>query len=410
MDAGSRDRHGAIWPFILIGALLIGSALVLNEWVLGALMTRTGRVTNPTSRILLGLFDAVALGLGLLFLIKRNRAPWKQLLLACGAMVFALVLAESVPRLFYLVVGWIKPPDREIAAGIGWRPIEHVSLDREVLGFGRVRYHTVQGGFRVFGDPASSKLKVLAIGDSFTEAVMVPDGETYYERLAAMRPDLEFFAIGAGGYGTLQEFMLLDQIVDQIRPDLVILQMHPNDLINNSHALESRSTTNNNQMTRPYWENGVAVQRFPENREWGALYRLVRHSYVLRLLNANLLFFRSRSAGSIEASLHTGDPDVVQATNTTVELLTKIRERAQVPVVAFSVRGEDYFSFWSRADVCRKAGVRFIPGVGEAVDAAAAAGQQVTGAPYDAHWNGRGHAMAAGLIDAWLKQEGLPSR
>ena len=398
------------WPFAAVGALLIAAALVANEWVLGAWLTRAGRVTNPTSRILLGLFDVVALGAGALLLIKRGAAPWRQMLLSLAAVVFALGLAEGGLRLWFGVSDWVNPPDREIAAGIGWRPVEHVAMDRDVPGFGRVRYSTVQGGFRLFGDPNSAKLKVLAVGDSFTEAVMVSDGEAYYHHLAAARPDIEFFAIGAAGYGTLQEYMLLDQVIDRVKPDLVLLQMHPNDLINNSHAIESRSTTNNNQMTRPYWEQGQVVRRFPENRDWGALYRLVRHSYLLRLLNANLLFFRSRSAGSIEASLQADDPDVKRATDATVELLTMIRRRAGVPVVAFSVRSEEFFSFWSRADVCRRAGVRFIPGIGEAVDAAVEAGEQMTGAPVDGHWNGRGHKMAAGIIAAWLSSEGLPSR
>jgi len=404
-----RPTHAG-WPFAAAGALLIAAALVANEWVLGAWLTQSGRVTNPTSRILLALFDVAALGAGALLLIRREAAPWRQMLLSVAAVVFALGLAEGGLRLWFGISDWFNPPDRQISAGIGWRPAEHVSLDRDVPGFGRVRYSTVKGGFRLFGDPNTTKLKVLAIGDSFTEAVMVNDGEAYYHHLAAARPDIEFFAIGAGGYGTLQEYKLLDEVVDGIKPDLVLLQMHPNDLINNSHALESRSTTNNNQMTRPYWEQGQVVQRFPENRDWGALYRLVRHSYLLRLLNANLLFFRSRSAGSIEATLHTGDPDVKRATDATVEVLTMIRERAGVPVVAFSARSEEYFAFWSRADVCRRAGVRFIPGVGEAVDAAAEAGEQVTGAPVDAHWNGRGHKLAAGLIEAWLAREGLPAR
>ncbi len=398
------------WPFVAAGALLIAAALVANEWVLGVWLTKAGRVTNPTSRILLAVFDVAALGAGLLLLIKRRAAPWRQMLLTMAAVVFALGLAEGGLRLWFGVSDWLNPPDREIAAGIGWRPAEHVSMDRDVPGFGRVHYTTVEGGFRLFGDPQTSKLKVLAIGDSFTESLMVSDGEAYYHHLAAARPDIEFFAIGAGGYGTLQEYLLLDHVVDRVKPDLVLLQMHPNDLINNSHALESRSTTNNNQMTRPYWEQGQVVPRFPENRDWGAVYRLVRHSYLLRLLNANLLFFRSRSAGSIESSLQAGDPDVTRATDATVELLTMIRRRAGVPVVAFSARSEEYFSFWSRADVCRRAGVLFIPGVGEAVDAAAEAGEKVTGAPVDGHWNGRGHQMAAGIIAAWLSREGLPSR
>src|SRR5262249_3996640 len=161
--------------------------------------------------------------------------------------------------LVFVVRSWVAPQNRAIAETIGWRPVANLTFDQDVPSFGRVRYTTTRGGFRVFGDPASSKLKVLFIGDSYTEAAQVSTGDAFYEDLARARHDIEVFAVGGGGYGTLQEYMLLDEWVDQIRPNLIVVQMHPNDLVNNSHALESRSTTDNNQMTRPYWENGRVV-------------------------------------------------------------------------------------------------------------------------------------------------------
>lgn len=401
---------GAVWPAVVAGSILLALGLLANEWVFGAWLTSAGRVTNPASRLVLGLFDAAAIAIGALLLVRRRAAPWREILLACVSTVFALGLAEGGLRLWFGVKARLVPRDREVAAGIGWQPVANMSMDADIPGFGHVRYHTGRGGFRLFGDTKTSKPKVLVLGDSFTEAVMVSDGETYYHRLAAARPDIEVFAIGGAGYGELQEYMLLDAWEDTIRPDLVLLQIHPNDLINNSHALESRSTTNNNQMTRPYWEQGHVVHRFPENPQWGVVYNLVRHSYLLRLLNLNLFVLRSRSAGSIERGLTADDPEVVRATDTTVELLGMIRRRANVPVVAFSVRSEDYFSFWSRADACRRAGLRFIPGVGEAVEAAGAAGEHVTGQPVDSHWNGRGHEIAARVIIDWFARSGLPTR
>lgn len=410
MARGVPEGSGAAWPIVFAGSVLLALGFLANEWVLGAWLTSAGRVTNPASRLLLALFDVAAIAIGTVLLVRRQAAPWREILLSCGATVFALGLAEGGLRLWFGVAARLAPRDREVAAGIGWQPVANASMDADVPGFGRVRYHTGRGGFRLFGDPQTSKPKVLVLGDSFTEAVMVSDGETYYHRLAAARPDIEVFAIGGAGYGELQEYMLLDEWVDTIRPDLVLLQIHPNDLINNSHALESRSTTNNNQMTRPYWEHGHIVQRFPENPQWGVIYNLVRHSYLLRLLNLNLFVLRSRSAHSVERTLAADDPDVVRATDVTVELLGMIRRRANVPVVAFSVRSEDYFRFWSRANVCRRAGVRYIPGVGEAVEAAGAAGEQVTGQRMDSHWNGRGHAIAARVIVDWLERAGLPAR
>jgi hypothetical protein len=48
----------------------------------------------------------------------------------------------------------------------------------------------------------------------------------------------ESFAYGVMGYGTLQQYMILDRYLDEIQPGLIILQMCSNDLINNSLSVE----------------------------------------------------------------------------------------------------------------------------------------------------------------------------
>ena len=394
------------WIFAAVGAAFIAFALVANEWVLGAWLTVGGRVSNPASRLVLAMLDLVALIFGLVLVVRRDRAPWRQMLLSVVATVFTLLIAEGGLRLVFAVRSWITPQSRQVVGQIGWRPVANLLVERDLPAFGHVRYQTTRDGFRVYGDPASLKKKVLVVGDSFTEGETVSAGETYYEQLGRLRPDLEIFGIGGGGYGTLQEYLLLDQSVDEIKPAMVLVQMHPNDLINNSHALESRSTTDNNQLTRPYWENGRVISKFPENPSWGPLYNLARHSYLLRLVNVNLVFLRAKSVGSIEQTARAGDPDVTKAIATTAELLQMMRARAAVPVVVFSARPDQAFSFWAVSDVCRRAGVEFIPGVGEAVEAAHAAGERVSGLPIDAHWNRRGHEIAAGVINTWLEQNG----
>ena len=65
-------------------------------------------------------------------------------------------------------------------------------------------------GFRMFGDLRSARPKVFVIGDSFTQASQVSDDDTYYAYLKDTL-GVEVFAYGAGGYGTLQEYMILDQ-------------------------------------------------------------------------------------------------------------------------------------------------------------------------------------------------------
>jgi hypothetical protein len=399
-----NESPSRAWPFAAVGFVLIAVALIANEWVLGAWLTVGGRVTNPASRLLLALIDLGALIFGLTLVVRRDRAPWRQMLLSVAVTVITLLIAEGGLRVVFAMRSWITPQSRRVAGVIGWRPVANLLVERDVPAFGHVRYQTGRDGFRMYGDPASPKMKVLVVGDSYTEGETVSTGETYYEQLSRLRPDLEIFGIGGGGYGTLQQYLLLDEAVDEIRPAMVLVQMHPNDLINNSHALESQSTTDNNQLTRPYWENGRVVSKFPENPSWGPLYNLARHSYLLRLVNVNLVFLRARSVGSIEQTAKAGDPDIAQAVSTTAELLRMMHARAGAPVAVFSVRPDHAFSFWSVSDVCRRAGVEFIPGVGEAVEAAQAAGERVSGLPVDAHWNRRGHEIAAGVLDAWFEQ------
>ena len=392
------------WIFVAVGFVFIAVALIANEWVLGAWLTVGGRVANPASRFVLAMFDLGALIFGLALVVRRDRAPWRQMLLSVAATLVTLLVAEGGLRLVFAVRSWTAPQSRRVAGVIGWRPVANLLVERDLPAFGHIRYQTKRDGFRMYGDPSSPKVKVLVLGDSFTEGETVSSGETYYEQLSRLRPDLEIFGIGGGGYGTLQEYMLLDEAVDEIKPAMVLVQMHPNDLINNSHALESRSTTDNNQLTRPYWENGRVAVKFPENPAWGPLYNLARHSYLLRLVNVNLTFLRARSVGSIEKTATAADPDIKEAVSTTAELLRMMRKRAGVPVVVFSARPDHAFSFWSVSDVCNRAGVEFIPGVGEAVEAAHAAGEHVSGLPVDAHWNRRGHEIAAGVINTWLEQ------
>jgi hypothetical protein len=399
-----NESSSRAWIFAAIGVAFIAVALVANEWVLGAWLTVGGRVTNPASRLLLAMFDLGALIFGLALVVRRDRAPWRQMLLSVAATLVTLLIAEGGLRVVFAVRSWMAPQSRQLAGVIGWRPVANLLVERDVPAFGPVRYQTGRDGFRMYGNPSSPKVKLLVLGDSFTEGETVSSGETYYEQLSRLRPDLEIFGIGGGGYGTLQEYLLLDEAVDAIKPAMVLVQMHPNDLVNNSHALESQSTTDNNQLTRPYWENGRVVSKFPENPSWGPLYNLARHSYLLRLVNVNLVFLRARSVGSIEQTAKAEDPDIAQAVSTTAELLRMMRTRAGVPVVVFSVRPDQAFSFWSVSDVCRRAGVEFIPGVGEAVEAAQAAGERVSGLPVDAHWNRRGHEIAAGVINAWFEQ------
>lgn len=97
-----------------------------------------------------------------------------------------------------------------------------------------------ENSFKSFGEVNSISPKILFIGDSYTSSVEVSNDKTFYHLLKDST-DAEIFAIGAGGYGTLQEYMVLDKWVDYIRPDIVVWQVCSNDFIDNSPEMERLS-------------------------------------------------------------------------------------------------------------------------------------------------------------------------
>jgi len=72
---------------------------------------------------------------------------------------------------------------------LGWRPTENYLFQgKKKDASGKiydVHITTDIYGFRAFGNPESSKTKLLVIGDSFTQALEVSDNKTYYGIIAS---------------------------------------------------------------------------------------------------------------------------------------------------------------------------------------------------------------------------------
>jgi hypothetical protein len=260
-------------------------------------------------------------------------------------------------------------------------------------------------GFRMFGDLHSTRHKVFVIGDSFTQALQVSDDDTYY---ASFKDALgvEVFAYGAGGYGTLQEYMILDQYVDMIKPTLILWQFCINDFINNDPALETVSLVNNNGWRRPYWIDGHVVYLLP--KAWSATVRIFaqRHSRFLSFLFARwdrLLAMSPVQTVEVqierEGRAHQGFQHAVQVTS---DLMGKVRSRVgRIPIVAFScVGGEPYDSAFK--EISSHYDVVFLRDIGEAVTAEHKRGEDVRHADFG-HWNVRGHRLVGSLIIEHLR-------
>ena len=249
----------------------------------------------------------------------------------------------------------------------------------------------------MFGDLRSTRPKVFVIGDSFTQAVQVSDDDTYYASLKDT-VGVEVFAYGAGGYGTLQEYM--------IKPTLILWQFFDNDFINNDPALETASLFNNNGLKRPYWIDGHVVYLLP--KAWSASVRIFaqRHSRFLYFLLSRwdrLLAMHSEETVEVEIEreglAHKGFSQAVQVTS---DLMGKVRSRVgRIPIVAFSCGGGEPYDSAFKV-ISAHYDVVFLQDIAEAVGAEHKRGEDVLDADLG-HWNVRGHRLAGSLISEHLR-------
>lgn len=315
------------------------------------------------------------------------------------------VLLELLLRAWFFAAGQLTPRARHLDGHYGWVTLPNLSDQRHFEGYGTVRYSTTRDGFRVFGDPDSADPKVFVIGDSQTQARTVSDGETYYDYIGA-HSNAQVFAYGGSGYGSLQEYMILDAYFDRIGPDLVLWQYCNNDLQNNLFELEANSR-DNNRMVRPYLEDGVVVRRYP-HASW--FYRnILRHSYLVRFTGLRLDLFLATHLEDPIRPRTADNPVIARALDVTREIMTMVKRRVgDTPVWTFSACGREAKPINSAlASVSDNSGLVYLKGVPDAVRRARKEGVVVDGSPRDGHWNGTGHAIAGRFILDAMTDRGL---
>ncbi|MFA5089755.1 MAG: GDSL-type esterase/lipase family protein [Candidatus Omnitrophota bacterium] len=270
-------------------------------------------------------------------------------------------------------------------------------------------------GKKVFGDISTAKYKIFFIGDSFTEGCGVDEEDMYYN-IIVKNLNAEAFVYGGPGYGTLQEYMVLDRYIDEIKPDLIVLQVCSNDFINNLWELESASFYNNDLMTRPYFINGRIEYRFPKF-PWKLRVFLYSHSRLIYLLGYSLDRFLVELCK--KGFLHSVDEDIItkgmdvddfkKAVDVTDTLIKKMKERArQVPIVAFTVNGNRNYLEQFRI-IFQENGIEFIEYVQEEILKESIKGVKVY-SEQQTHWNETGHRICGELLSKRLQQRVIKNK
>jgi hypothetical protein len=243
----------AYFPFAIVRLRFIVYDLFFA--IIGAMLFRYGEAINKAIKKLIKRKPAQ----------KRIRTKKKQsltanILLMIIAAIFSFIAIEIVLHL-------ALPPAYQISSKYGWDIKENSSLIAEFedsSGYKRnVTANYTTNGFKRWGNVNTNKTKMLIIGDSFTEMLYVSNGEEWYAYLEKEFPEVEFFVKGVRGYGSLQEYMILNDTIDEINPDVILWQFCPNDYENNYLNLDLSMFPFNDLAYRPYLENNKIVYRMP---------------------------------------------------------------------------------------------------------------------------------------------------
>jgi hypothetical protein len=203
------------------------------------------------------------------------------------------------------------------------------------------------------------KKKIFIVGDSFTEGNGIDESNTYYSILKN-NLDADFFVYGGPGYGTTQELLVIKNYIDHVNPDLIILQICGNDIVNNSFNLEKRSYYNNNRMPRPYYIDGkiqiLYPSRFGPSRYFLECKSRLLYRFFSEVDQVNKWLAINKIVRSTENDLEENNsfPDYTHSLKITEQLIDQIISLStDIPIIFLPANQgelEFYSLFKNRAD------------------------------------------------------------
>jgi hypothetical protein len=344
--------------------------------------------------------------------------PWfrrhPRLTLSASALigcVVAILLAEGAARVLF--PEWA--PAREERAKfwtydglLGWehRPDERGRFNHQDFS---VEVVTNSHGMRDDEYPLArtSKKRMLVLGDSFGWGFGVEHHERFSEVLESAYPDLEIINASVSGYGTDQQYLFLKESGVGFRPDIVLLLFYGNDYKDNLSdeacwyykpffVVESGSLALRNTPVPP-----ATCRQWLDRFLHGRTYLGPRLDYGYQALKTRITSVLDGEAPAPREPNREGGPT---RNNVTYRLMAAMN------------------------DVCKAAGARFIlVSIPMGVEDRAMMRQMAEREsipylqldeffesegvravfPHDAHWNARGHAIAAAAIEGFLTGQGL---
>jgi hypothetical protein len=325
------------------------------------------------------------------------------------AVFVLLATGEGVYRLLGYWKNGTSQAQYECDAELGWQTARgyrgREAPMRDRLGRQYTRsLRTDAHGSRLWGThPGAPRL--LFLGDSFTLASEVSDDKTYSAVFSQLSAAFDVYAYGGGGYGTLQEAMMLKRLLGELRPDVLVLQFSENDFTNNSLELE-RQTTLFQQMIRPYLVQGAVVYRFPET-----------HPYRIGLCYSRLF---ARIVDTVSVALYRVYGDMNRLPrgperDALERRAVEVSEQLLLRVASTVPRGTRLYAFnrdesreetdrWFE-EISAKAGFRVIRNIASYVDAQESHAE-TTLSQDGTHWNEFGNLLVGERLARYFRDQG----
>ncbi len=324
--------------------------------------------------------------------MKKAKKPNRNLLVFLLSLVLSLTLAEIILHISF-------PFSYEKKDNLGWSAQPNLAIHREIKESAnetRIVTNTYYDyGFKRWGNLNSDKKKILLVGDSFTEMPYVTNGEEYYSYL---EDNFEMFVYGKAGYGTLQEFMVIDIYLDEIKPDIIVVQFDPSDILDNDYSFDRMRYPYNSFLERPYLEDGKIVYRSPVPFE--TLRRLSRIADITFRYLDKVSQERADEISPFYSDLWSRLSKEQNLLSPTILLMEKIAERSDsIPIFLFSTTEEKYYH-----ELCENIRMVCIKSVSKALESAKLRGYNTT-IYNDPHWNEFGNHIAGIELLEYLKNE-----
>jgi len=329
-------------------------------------------------------------------------------------ITFLLIVIPLIGEVFFLLFPFLyekQPPynTAELDKKIGWRVKSNYSHEGLMYSLDKTPYKisisTDINGFRKTRGRGGNKQKILIIGDSFTQAVEVSDDKTYYSYLEETL-NAEVYAYGMAGYGTLQEYMILQENLDKLEPRIVVIQFCSNDFIDNEIELEKHSNYYVG-LKRPYLIGDLEIEYLsPLNVFEQLLNRTNFIKFCLekwKRLKSKLGLVKKDSSEQRIAEQGEGYDAYKASKKKTEILLQKIKkELGDRRLIIFSA---DYYEPQQGdiEEICKNQGIEFIRFPKERMDREK--GKNETYSIDGYHWNELGHKIIGEELISRLKEE-----